>query len=201
MSIKCPHCKKLISVPPHLLGRQAICPACQGKFQLPSFQTSPISSSPTAIPPDLPATNQAPTESTKVCPYCGEQVLYTAKKCKHCGEFLGKQPHPFQGEVRTNIKQGALIGGWVCAVLGIVMMFVSLGLFFIYAPLFLVAFILSITAMAQRRIVGGILLLLFTIIVLPILLIGLGANRFLEIEQAKKLAITQCKIEGTQGEY
>lgn len=25
---------------------------------------------------------------TKQCPYCGEEILVVAKKCKHCGEFL-----------------------------------------------------------------------------------------------------------------
>ena len=30
-----------------------------------------------------------PTEqNTKQCPYCGEKILPTAKKCKHCGEWL-----------------------------------------------------------------------------------------------------------------
>ena len=28
------------------------------------------------------------TEETKKCPYCSEQILRTAKKCKHCGEWL-----------------------------------------------------------------------------------------------------------------
>lgn len=37
--------------------------------------------------------------STKRCPYCGEEILATAKKCKHCGEWLIKdvaisQPNP-----------------------------------------------------------------------------------------------------------
>ena len=25
---------------------------------------------------------------TKQCPYCGEEILIAAKKCKHCGEWL-----------------------------------------------------------------------------------------------------------------
>ncbi len=31
------------------------------------------------------------TESTKRCPYCGEEILAVAKKCKHCGEWLNKE--------------------------------------------------------------------------------------------------------------
>ena len=27
-------------------------------------------------------------ERTKRCPYCGEEILAVAKKCKHCGEWL-----------------------------------------------------------------------------------------------------------------
>ena len=25
---------------------------------------------------------------TKQCPYCSEEILITAKKCKHCGEYI-----------------------------------------------------------------------------------------------------------------
>ena len=27
-------------------------------------------------------------QQTKNCPYCGEEILAVAKKCKHCGEWL-----------------------------------------------------------------------------------------------------------------
>ena len=30
-------------------------------------------------------------KETKNCPYCGEEILAIAKKCKHCGEFLDKK--------------------------------------------------------------------------------------------------------------
>jgi hypothetical protein len=42
-------------------------------------------------PPPLmpPAPAFEPVSSaTKACPYCGEEILVVAKKCKHCGEFL-----------------------------------------------------------------------------------------------------------------
>ena len=32
----------------------------------------------------------------KACPFCGEWILMSAKKCKHCGEFLDKKSRPRQ---------------------------------------------------------------------------------------------------------
>lgn len=34
------------------------------------------------------------TRETKNCPYCGEEILAVAKKCKHCGEWLDKTSKP-----------------------------------------------------------------------------------------------------------
>jgi len=33
-------------------------------------------------------------KETKTCPYCGEEILAAAKKCKHCGEWLDKPVRP-----------------------------------------------------------------------------------------------------------
>jgi uncharacterized membrane protein YhaH (DUF805 family) len=37
----------------------------------------------------------------KLCPFCGEEILAAAKKCKHCGKWLDK-PTASQGENDTN---------------------------------------------------------------------------------------------------
>ena len=42
----------------------------------------------------------------KQCPYCSEEILITAKKCKHCGEYI-------DGELRkarmTSSKQDKIV--------------------------------------------------------------------------------------------
>lgn len=35
------------------------------------------------------------------CPYCGEQILATAKKCKHCGEWLDESVRAAAGPSRA----------------------------------------------------------------------------------------------------
>jgi hypothetical protein len=103
-------------------------------------------------------------------------------------------------EVQTNIKQGAVLGGWVCfdlGILSIVGLLWTLWALIFVVPLFLAAYVLSIVAMAQRRVVGGLALLLCCVIVSPMvfLLFRLGAplgqpriavedvsyNRFIEL--------------------
>jgi|APHM01.1.fsa_nt_gi hypothetical protein len=32
------------------------------------------------------------SEATKRCPYCHEEILEAARKCKHCGEWLEDDP-------------------------------------------------------------------------------------------------------------
>ena len=39
----------------------------------------------------MPEPEGKPRE-VKACPYCGEEILAVAVKCKHCGEFLNKVP-------------------------------------------------------------------------------------------------------------
>ena len=48
---------------------------------------------------------------TKRCPYCGEEILSVAKKCKHCGEWLDKDDAG-NGEKRgrAHNKSAVIIG-------------------------------------------------------------------------------------------
>lgn len=68
---------------------------------------------------------KARTRRTKCCPYCGEEILANAKKCKHCGEWLVDESY-------YRVKQGensedwseiwpnlAYLGGFLCYVFAV----------------------------------------------------------------------------------
>ena len=51
-------------------------------------------------------------ENTKNCPYCGQEILNTAKKCKHCGKWLEKKC-PQCGEwIKAEAKKCRFCGSW-----------------------------------------------------------------------------------------
>lgn len=94
----------------------------------------------------------------------------------------------------TNVKQGAIIGGWVCFALGLSCMFMSLFLFFLYGPFFLVAFTLSIVAMSQRRVFGGVVLLVATLVVPSVLGLVLFATRTTEFAEDMSKSIKEASL-------
>ena len=49
---------------------------------------------------------------TKRCPYCGEEIMATAIKCKHCGEFLNdnNSQNPTEKVQHSNISKNMGIG-------------------------------------------------------------------------------------------
>ena len=78
----CPHCKQSIEAPEEMLGQQINCPSCNGTISLPD-------------PPARQSVPPPPQKQTRACPFCGEEILTSAIKCKHCGEFLdGKAKQP-----------------------------------------------------------------------------------------------------------
>ena len=77
--------------------------------------------------------------------------------------------------IPQQLTSGAIKAGWVCLILGIVLMFIPFPLFFIFGPLCGVAFILAIVGLAKGHTGKGITLLISSIVLPPIFwLIGLA---------------------------
>ena len=80
ISFNCPECKGNLAVDDSAAGMTLSCPLCSKSIKVPSNAESGAASG-------------SNTNDSVACPYCGEQILSTAIKCKHCGEFLdGRSP-------------------------------------------------------------------------------------------------------------
>jgi TM2 domain-containing membrane protein YozV/glutaredoxin len=91
--VACPSCAARFKAPDNLAGRTVKCPQCKGSIAIPIPLPQQAVQSATASPlPDLLTSQQTPPPppvvATKECPFCSEQVMVMAKKCKHCGEII-----------------------------------------------------------------------------------------------------------------
>lgn len=63
-------------------------------------------------------------KETKKCPFCGEEILATAKKCKHCKQFLEEDKNQVKSETAKTIQaqssNHASKKGIISVVLGII---------------------------------------------------------------------------------
>ncbi len=79
------NCGKVLRARDEQAGGQAKCPACRLVVSIPLLadvlpqNVAPTSASESAT---------SPRGGTKQCPFCGEEILTTARKCKHCGEWF-----------------------------------------------------------------------------------------------------------------
>ena len=79
----CPECLAHLVVDSQAADRTVNCPQCAKQIRIPG---------PRNITPSPPTAPLAEEKQKRDCPYCGEQIMARAIKCKHCGEFLDGRP-------------------------------------------------------------------------------------------------------------
>jgi len=88
--VVCPACSKGIKAPSKYAGKEARCPGCGGKIEIPAIKKQNV----TLPGPGRPARSGELIPASVSCPFCSEPILPQAKKCKHCGEFLDESARP-----------------------------------------------------------------------------------------------------------
>lgn len=55
--------------------------------------------------------------ASKKCPYCGEEIMLSAVKCKHCDEWLYKRSKPFsfKGRIRRKEHNWSLLASFLAS--------------------------------------------------------------------------------------
>ena len=105
--VKCPNCGTVGRGKESLLNRDVKCPKCEQQVRfvrvdVDAGESHRVNGGNTAgrqgqeLPAEAPMPIAAPPNAsappTRSCPYCGEQILALAQKCKHCGEWLSGTP-------------------------------------------------------------------------------------------------------------
>ena len=88
--VYCPYCDEIFKFASKMIGTTFKCTKCNQTFTIPDPETQ--THEPESCNPESEPTSDN-TKNVKKCPYCGEEILKTAIKCKHCKEFLNEEPN------------------------------------------------------------------------------------------------------------
>lgn len=182
--VECPHCNGGFRLPAPVTPPAPAAPAA------PAQQQPAPSSVPNVKAPEVPAlkkendskaggagkkkmvlkskagSGSGGGEGVRACPFCGEEIMRTAKKCKHCGEFLAKAGSGKKSSRRKEEPQnGATILAIVSFLIGFAFLSKSVFSYALYVPAFILAAIFGIVAIVQKRLVAGIIIIILSLVV------------------------------------
>lgn len=63
-------------------------------------------------------------KETMKCPYCGEEILSVALKCKHCGEWLNEEEDDDEMEAEEEEETFSNDNNWIYELIGVVIILV-----------------------------------------------------------------------------
>ena len=112
---KCSQCKQELEAPEIMRGKTILCHHCQSSVTVEMTEHQPEASE------EEESIQFRLKKETKDCPYCGEEILEVAKKCKHCGEFLDTSELSESGKEQDspqNRRQEASINQGVAPLMG-----------------------------------------------------------------------------------
>lgn len=95
LRVSCSKCGSEYMISNRNLGRKFTCTECGNEF-FANLSKPEVH--------EIPEHNMR-NEITKDCPYCGEEVLERAIKCKHCGEFLNQSSNAIVSRSSTPLPQ------------------------------------------------------------------------------------------------
>jgi predicted amidophosphoribosyltransferase len=87
ISIICPSCRAKMKAPAAAIGKRVKCVTCGQPLVIEANPPAPLMEVQSVAEEPFLA-ELVPSPTYKACPFCGENVLQSARKCKHCGETL-----------------------------------------------------------------------------------------------------------------
>jgi DNA-directed RNA polymerase subunit RPC12/RpoP len=127
---KCPHCQQSLEAATDMSGSDVQCPVCGNTIVIPE----PVKVPSIPPPPDTTIIPQCDDWELppryKICPFCAEEIMRNAIKCKHCGEYLVNRENdqPKKNTIVVNQKGGGGCGLIVIIALGIILAVVLLAI-------------------------------------------------------------------------
>jgi len=162
----CPNCKHKFDVPKEYIGKQIKCPKCKHSYNFKAPEE--LCENCGKIIGNL---EQACVfDNNIVCQNCYATLTVAKDKKVRATPPQTKQQKPVPQQVtaerkiivkeRTGAKSGnVLVGGWLCLILATLISCGTLGCgACVYIPLWILALLLAVIAMAQGHVLGGIIL-------------------------------------------